>query len=400
MKSLFKRYIRIATACFLTGLLLFTSSCEKEEESPIYTIIVESNGGTNFAPIRVLEGDTIPSFKLYPSPIISDGGTFVGWYSDKELENEYDFATPVNKDMVLYAKWFYVTHTVSFVMNGAPEKEEQQIREGTQADIENPEYEGHIFTGWYEDAELTKLYDPNMAISEDLILYARWMEPSPASWFSIDADGVLIGCNPPEGIDVVVIPEGTKVIPAWFVLANGLNEPDVPGFPTGKNISEFILPESLEVIGMGAFKHAAIKAINIPPKVKVLEPTSFMECNQLTSFTFSKGSQLEEIKSDSGNSPVISSSSLESISFPPSLQYVGKYTLAGCSAMKTITFERSESPVIFNDYLPGGGVWLWGGHFPSKIRVPNSVKEAFITEMRKVMQDYEFDNMSTIVEGY
>lgn len=74
--------------------------------------------------------------------------------------------------------------------------------------------------------------------------------------------------------------------------------------------------------------------------------------------------------------------------------------MSGCTALKTVTFERSESPVLFYDYLPGGGVWLFGGYFPAKIAVPSSIKESFIAEMRNVMQDYEFEKMSGIVEGY
>ena len=285
-------------------------------------------------------------------------------------------------------------------MNGAPAKADVEVREGRSLDLDRPTFANHVFVAWYEDAAFTKLYSSRTPITADKKLYARWVEPSPESWYAINENGTLVACNPPEGTKIVVFPEGLKEIPAWFILATGLNDPGKPGFPNGKNIEEFILPQSLEKIGEGAFKYAGITSIIIPPKVKELETVTFQGCDRLTSFTFAEGSMLERVKSTPSNDPVIQSTSLESITFPPSLQYIGKYTLAGCTALKSVIFERSESPVIFYDYLPGGGVWLFGGYFPAQIGVPNSIKEAFLNEMRNVMQDYEYGKMSEITVGY
>lgn len=384
----------------LALLSVLTFSCKDENVDLYYTVTIISNGGTNYAPIQVKAGELIPQNKLYPAPIINDGGTFLYWSPNLELDTEFDFNTPVTGDMTLYAKWYYNTFKVSFEMNGAPSKPDMEVIEGRRIQLDKPTYEEHVFVGWYEDVLFTKIFNFSTTITADKKLYARWVEPSPASWFGINENGVLTACNPPEGTKIVVFPEGLKEIPAWFVLATGLNEPGKPGFPTGKNIEEFILPQSLEKIGEGAFKFAGITSIIIPPKVKELETVTFQGCDKLTSFTFAEGSTFERIKSTPSNEPVISSSTLESITFPPSMQYIGKYTLAGCTALKSITFERSESPVIFYDYLPGGGVWLFGGYFPAQIEVPNSIKEAFLAEMRNVMQDYEFERMSTITVGY
>lgn len=374
-------------------------SCDKMDASGFHTVTFYSNGGTNIAPAQVRHGERLPKDRVYPDPIVSDGGRFLGWYANTELQEPYDFDQPVVADISLYAKWFYNTFTINFVLNGAPDIPAMEVREGHLAELDPPTYPEHVFVNWYLDEAFTELFDPTVPVTADLTLYARWVAPSPSSWFVID-NGTLIQCMPPDGTDVVVIPEGVTTIPDWFVLANGLNEPGKPGFPTGKNIREFILPASLETIGTGAFKFAAITTIQIPPGVRELLPVTFEGCDQLTSFTFAAGSELERLVDNASNEAVITAPLLTEITFPPSLQYVGKYTLAGCQALETVTFERTESPVIFDGFLPGGGVWLFGGHFPSKIRVPNDVKDDFISEMRKVMQDYEFDNMSAIVEGY
>lgn len=380
-------------------LITLFSSCERMDTGTTHTVTFISNGGTNIAPTRVIHGTPLPKDRVFPDPIVSDGGSFVGWYSDSDLLIPYDFSQPVVTDIQLYAKWFYKTFTITFVMNGAPAISPKEVREGHLPELETPSYDDHLFVNWYLDEAFTELFNQNDPITKDITVYARWTQASPAEWFVID-NGVLVQCNPPDNTEVVIIPEGVTTIPDWFVLANGLNEPGKPGFPTGKNIKEFILPQSLETIGRGAFKYAAITQIQIPAGVRQLEPVTFDGCDQLVSFTFAEGSQLERLAGNDGNEAVITASQLKEISFPPSLQYVGKYTLAGCQALLTVTFERSESPVIFDSYLPGGGVWLFGGYFPNKIRVPEVVRNAFISEMRKVMQDYEFNNMSSIVEGY
>ena len=400
MKKFINKYSLLTVCVLIISFLSLISSCKNNEPIIEYKVTLISNGGTNIAPILVRNGELIPKNKLYPNPIVNDGGKFITWCTDQTLQNEFDFKTPITKNITLYAKWFYNTFTISFIMNGADAKPDIQIVEGKYLVLDKPTLAGNNFVNWYVDVELTKLFDFSVPIIENKTLYVRWVKQSPSSWFTIDGNGLLTSCNPPEGTTVVVIPDVVKAIPAWFVLANGLNEPGKPGFLTGKNIKEFILPDSLETIGEGAFKFAGITSINIPSKVKVLESVVFEGCSSLTSLTFAPNSHLVSLKSSDGNDAVVGASSLEAISFPPSLVNVGKYTLKGCSSLKIVTFERSESPVLFNTFLPGGGVWLFNGYFPTKIRVPNNVKGAFEVEMRKVMQDYEFGKMVDIIEGY
>lgn len=381
-------------------VLLTLLSCKKSEVETVYKVTLISNGGTNIAPVMVTKGQPLPKKKLSPNPIVSDGGTFITWYEDAEFKKEFDFNTPITKDITLYAKWYYKTFKISFVMNGAAAKADVDIVEGKYLTVDKPVYAGFVFVNWYEDAGMTKPFNFNEPVTADKTLYARWVTPSPAGWFSIDANGVLVGCVPPAGTATVVVPDGVKAIPAWFILANGLNAPGKPGFPTGKDIKEFVLPESLESIGEGAFKYAGITTITIPAKVKVLEPVSFEGCSDLKNFSFAVNSSLERIKGNDNNNPVIEAAALTTISFPASLKFVGKYTLSGCNALTVVTFERSASPVIFDTFLPGGGVWLFGGYFPAKIRMPSTVVDPFVAEMRKTMGDYEFEKMKGALEGY
>ncbi len=380
-------------------LLLAVGACTEDRVTETHEVSFVSNGGTNLAPVRVKHGETLDTRKIYPDPIVSDGGDFLGWFTDESLTQEFDFAGPVNADLVLYAKWHYESFKISFEMNAGPALPDLEVRVGKEPLLPEPRLEGHAFAGWYKDRDFRSMFTEADAVGSDLTLYGRFEKYSPASWFSVNANGVLEKCTPAAGTSVVVLPEGIREIPDWFVLANGLNEPGKPGFPGGADIREFILPGSLEKLGYGSFKYSAITRIVIPAKVRQLVPVTFEGCDRLQQVYFAKDSQLERLAGNDSNEAVFVTPALETITFPPSLHYVGKYTMAGAKSLKTVTFLRKESAVIFDTFLPGGGVWLFGGYFPNKILMPSAVKSAFLTELRKVTGDYEYEKMSAITEG-
>ena len=51
--------------------------------------------------VEVADGETVAR----PADPVCEGWTFLGWYTDTQLTQEFDFSTPVTADMTLYAKW-------------------------------------------------------------------------------------------------------------------------------------------------------------------------------------------------------------------------------------------------------------------------------------------------------
>ena len=75
-----------------------------------YTVTFDANGhGKAPEALKVQKGHTAQK----PEDPTEDGCVFDGWYSDKECKKEYDFETPVDKDITLFAKWTTYSFTVT-----------------------------------------------------------------------------------------------------------------------------------------------------------------------------------------------------------------------------------------------------------------------------------------------
>lgn len=55
----------------------------------------------NMEPIEIEKGSKLSK----PKDPVNGENIFVGWFTDEDCEKEFDFNTPVEKDMTLYAKW-------------------------------------------------------------------------------------------------------------------------------------------------------------------------------------------------------------------------------------------------------------------------------------------------------
>ncbi len=78
---------------------------ETSSTTTSYTVVFDSNGGSETASQIVEEGQTA----VVPMEPYKTGYTFSGWYSDVDLTEEYDFSSAVNADITLYALWVVET---------------------------------------------------------------------------------------------------------------------------------------------------------------------------------------------------------------------------------------------------------------------------------------------------
>lgn len=91
----------------LTATVAYQLSDSEETDEPevtSYTVIFESNGGSDVDPQIIEKG----SSAAFPGVPTRSGYAFAGWYLDKndtDFTNPYDFNMPVTENLVLYALW-------------------------------------------------------------------------------------------------------------------------------------------------------------------------------------------------------------------------------------------------------------------------------------------------------
>lgn len=124
----------------------------------------------------------------YPSGSLEAGAyTFGGWYTDPGCTHPVDWnAKMPAANVVLYAKWAPVTHTVTTWLTDAQKEpvnapgtgsNEQTVNHrGLATKPDTPINGGYTFVGWfYKDADGTEhAFDFSMPVTKDLNLYAKW----------------------------------------------------------------------------------------------------------------------------------------------------------------------------------------------------------------------------------
>lgn len=180
-----------------------------------FTVKFSTGGGTSIPDATVVNGKTIAE----PEAPTKGEEVFVGWYTDSAFRNLYYFSRPVRGDLTLYARFVQKIDpefTVTFEAGaGASEIAPQTTAGGKLYRLPTPEKEGAQFVGWYVSQfytpdKLSYRYDAEMAIEENLTLYAVWDDGCPV--VSVNAKGVEvsgIALNSRYSISIVK-PDGTK----------------------------------------------------------------------------------------------------------------------------------------------------------------------------------------------
>ena len=78
-----------------------TSYCVVRVTGNMYQVKFMDDIGNVYKLVEVAQGNCV----IRPQDPVREGYTFDGWFVDQEGTQAYDFATPVEADLILYAKW-------------------------------------------------------------------------------------------------------------------------------------------------------------------------------------------------------------------------------------------------------------------------------------------------------
>ena len=129
-----------------------------------------------------------------------------------------------------------------------------------------------------------------------------------------------------------------------FKLLKNLEEVDLEGSPLERigmfafegclNLSSFDIPDTVTLIGEGAFKKSGLQSVKIPSGLKYIESETFRFCNNLTAVDFSSCTGLTKICTNA-----FRMTGVNIISLPRGLKNIEKTAFANCDSLSNITFN-------------------------------------------------------------
>lgn len=201
-----------------------------ENTMRVYAKWVEKRSGKLYT-LTYVDGSVISESEVeYDSLILSpnmsekEGYKFLGWFTDSEYTDEWDFeADRINDDTVLYAKWVKVYElTLDYGYDERIEQEEHI--EGEEIALPESERPNYSFEGWCDSSG--KIYN-SLKIDRNITLFALWKRVYTLTYF----DGIdTITLTQKEG-ETIALPsapykEGYS-FSGWFVEGDRLEEQSV-----------------------------------------------------------------------------------------------------------------------------------------------------------------------------
>ena len=129
-----------------------------------FAVTFDTKGGSTVPVKNVLNGQKA----IKPADPTREGYTFDRWYTEEACANPYDFATPVQNALTLYAKWTINQYTITFKPENGDEDTTITQDYGTAVTAPaNPTKTGYTFAGWDRAV-------PATMPAENMTVTAQW----------------------------------------------------------------------------------------------------------------------------------------------------------------------------------------------------------------------------------
>ncbi len=167
-----------------------------EYEATYYTVVFDTNGGSDISPQLVVEESTA---EVPTNPTLL-GYTFDYW-SDA-YGKAFSFDSVISEDTTIYAQWTANTYTVTFTDGSDNILSTQTIDYlDTVVEPNSPTMSGYNFVMWVDSSG--NQFDFDTAITADLTLVATWAEREASTEYTVAFDS-----NGGSDINTQIIQEG------------------------------------------------------------------------------------------------------------------------------------------------------------------------------------------------
>lgn len=310
--------------------------------TPAVVVRYDTNGGTE------IKNDTIPigETAITPAEPSKNNSVFIGWYADAELTKEYSFfATPVNENITLFAKWIDGV-TLSFRTNSSAEVQSIGVMPGTVVSAPiDPVIPDSTFMGWFADEDLQIPFDFNRPITENTVVYAKWfqniysLQVYPATG---NPQYYLINGLKPEfrNTPALYIPTNVGGVPVARINSNA--------FLNNKIITDVYMEDKITHVLANAFDGCSnIITIRMPATLVSIGNYAFRNCSSL------KGTlQIPNNITGWGGTSFSGCTGLERVILPINYGVLPSSSFSGCSALKELFVPAMRRDAITNELIP------------------------------------------------
>ncbi len=144
----------------------------------------------------------------------------------------------------------------------------------------------------------------------------------------LSADGSALIYYPAAQTGTLNVPEGVISVADYACAASAM--------------TEMVLPDSLERIGVQSFAEARLTAVHIPGNVEQIDPGAFKNCSRMTGLTFAENAWLQTINGDSLNGGAFENCNhISVLELPESLVRLGEQSFKGCSGITKLLIPEN-----------------------------------------------------------
>ncbi|NHC41039.1 hypothetical protein G6549_13765 [Bacillus sp. MM2020_1] len=139
-----------------------------------YTVSFDSNGGSEVSSQK-MNYDTLVTAPTVPTKV---GYTFAGWYKERALITEWNFAAAkITANTTLYAKWIINSYTVTFNSQGGSAVKSVKVNYNALIQTPaSPTRAGYTFVGWYKESSGVNVWSfTTQKVLNNTTLYAKWV---------------------------------------------------------------------------------------------------------------------------------------------------------------------------------------------------------------------------------
>ncbi|MDE5856097.1 MAG: InlB B-repeat-containing protein, partial [Anaeroplasmataceae bacterium] len=183
------------------------------------TITVTFKNGDAVLETKEIEKDSTISEITAPT---QTGYTFKGWSTNENEYAEFDFASKVESDLVLYAFFEINSYTVTYKYNDTTYTTQTVDYNSATDAPKAPVITGYIFIEWCTDNSCETAYDFTTKITSDITLYAK-LDPVTTHTLTLVIDGKQsqVQINDNFTIDSVDVPLNAGYeVKTWYTDAN------------------------------------------------------------------------------------------------------------------------------------------------------------------------------------